>query len=80
MPTAPDSPELARPAKRGGRMSELAAVEEVPVWLEVPAARVAAVQAEGRRLVLAACCGAVSTFLVEPGTPQRPGAGAAGAE
>ena len=35
MPTAPDSPELIRPAKRGGRMSELAAVEEVPVWLEV---------------------------------------------
>jgi formate dehydrogenase accessory protein FdhD len=35
MPTAPDSPELTRPAKRGGRMSELAAVEEVPVWLEV---------------------------------------------
>src|SRR6185437_5772186 len=35
MPTAPDSPELIRPAKRSGRMSELAAVEEVPVWLEV---------------------------------------------
>ncbi|HXE56670.1 MAG TPA: formate dehydrogenase accessory sulfurtransferase FdhD [Gemmatimonadales bacterium] len=35
MPTAPDRPELARPAKRGGAMSEHAAVEEVPVWLEV---------------------------------------------
>ena len=120
MPTAPDSPELARPAKRGGRMSELAAVEEVPVWLEVngrpvvtwmctpdlleelaigwlhgegyidrldevhlrpcatdlgfwaevPAARVAAVQAEGRRPVLASGCGAVSTFLAEPTTVE----------
>lgn len=123
MPTAPDSPEPARPAKRGGRMSESAAVEEVPVWLEVngrpavtwmctpelleelaigwlhgegyidrieevhlrpcatdlgfwaevPAERVAAVQAEGRRPVLASGCGAVSTFLAEPGTvPVRP--------
>src|SRR3954449_5818461 len=35
MPTAPDSPELVQPAKRGGRMADLAAVEEVPVWLEV---------------------------------------------
>ena len=120
MPTAPDSPELARPAKRGGRMSELAAVEEVPVWLEVngqpvvtwmctpdlleelaigwlhgegyidrldevhlrpcatdlgfwaevPAERVAAVQAEGRRPVLASGCGAVSTFLAEPTTVE----------
>jgi FdhD protein len=120
MPTVPDSPELARPAKRGGRMSELAAVEEVPVWLEVngrpavtwmctpdlleelaigwlhgegyidrldqvhlrpcatdlgfwaevPAERVAAVQAEGRRPVLASGCGAVSTFLAEPGTVE----------
>jgi FdhD protein len=120
MPTAPDSPELARPAKRGGRMSELAAVEEVPVWLEVngrpvvtwmctpdlleelaigwlhgegyidrldevhlrpcatdlgfwaevPATRVAAVQAEGRRPVLASGCGAVSTFLAEPTTVE----------
>ncbi|HEX5385503.1 MAG TPA: formate dehydrogenase accessory sulfurtransferase FdhD [Gemmatimonadales bacterium] len=35
MPTAPDSPELARPAKRGGRMSAHAAVEETAVWLEV---------------------------------------------
>jgi FdhD protein len=118
MATAPDSPELARPAKRGGRMSEQAAVEEVPVWLEVngrpvvtwmctpelleelaigwlhgegyidrldevhlrpcatdlgfwadvPPARVAAVQAEGRRAVLASGCGAVSTFLAEPAT------------
>ena len=70
MPTAPDSPELAR--------------------AEVPAARVAAVQAECRRPVLASGCGAVSTFLAEPsmvlvgravsGTRQRHGAGAAGAE
>lgn len=35
MPTAPEPPELERPAKRGGRMAEDAAVEEVPVWLEV---------------------------------------------
>jgi FdhD protein len=120
MATAPDSPDLIRPAKRGGRMSELAAVEEVPVWLEVngrpavtwmctpelleelaigwlhgegyidrldevrlrpcatdlgfwadvPAARVEAVAAEGRRPVLASGCGAVSTFLAEPGTVE----------
>src|SRR5438093_8504650 len=120
MATAPESPDLTRPAKRGGRMSELAAVEEVPVWLgvncrpvvtwmctpdllealaigwlhgegyidrldevhlrpcatdlgfwaEVPAARVDAVQAEGRRPVLASGCGAVSTFLAEPATVE----------
>jgi FdhD protein len=120
MPTAPDSPELIRPAKRGGRVSDLAAVEEVPVWLEVngrpavtwmctpelleelaigwlhgegyidrvdqvhlrpcatdlgfwaevPPERVAAVEAEGRRPVLASGCGAVSTFLAEPGTVE----------
>jgi FdhD protein len=35
MPTVPDSTDLTQPAKRGGRMSEQAAVEEVPVWLEV---------------------------------------------
>lgn len=120
MPTAPDSPELIRPAKRSGRMSELAAVEEVPVWLEVngrpvvtwmctpdlleelaigwlhgegyidrldevhlrpcatdlgfwaevPASRVDAVQAEGRRPVLASGCGAVSTFLADPATVE----------
>jgi FdhD protein len=35
MPTAPDSPELIRPEKRGGRLSDQAAVEETPVWLEV---------------------------------------------
>ena len=35
MPTAPDSPELTQPPKRGGRMAEDAAVQEVPVWLEV---------------------------------------------
>ncbi|MBA3521273.1 MAG: formate dehydrogenase accessory sulfurtransferase FdhD [Gemmatimonadales bacterium] len=116
MPTVPESPELTRPAKRGGRMSELAAVEEVPVWLQVngrpvvtwmctpdlleelaigwlhgegyidrvdqvhlrPCAtdlgfwaevaqeRVAAVESEGRRPVLASGCGAVSTFLADP--------------
>jgi len=121
MPTAPDSPEPVRPAKRGGRMAQLAAVEEVPVWLEVnhrpvvtwmctpelleelaigwlhgegyidsvkevhlrpcatdlgfwadvPAERVAAVVAEGRRPVLASGCGAVSTFLAEPGTVEE---------
>jgi FdhD protein len=120
MPTAPDSPELIRPAKRSGRMSQLAVVEEVPVWLEVnsrpavtwmctpelleelaigwlhgegyidrldevhlrpcatdlgfwaevPVARVEAVNAEGRRPVLASGCGAVSTFLAEPGTVE----------
>jgi FdhD protein len=120
MPTAPESPEpgLSPAPKRGGRMSEHAVVEEVPVWLEVnghpvvtwmctpdlleelaigwlhgegyiegigevhlrpcatdlgfwaevPPARLAAVQAEGRRAVLASGCGAVSTFLAEPGT------------
>ncbi len=38
MATAPDSPDpagRARPVKRGGRMRDLAAVEEVPVWLEI---------------------------------------------
>ena len=35
MPTAPEPPDAGRPAKRGGRMAEDAAVEEVPVWLEV---------------------------------------------
>jgi FdhD protein len=30
-----DSPDLTRPVKREGRMSDEAAVEEVPVWLEV---------------------------------------------
>ncbi len=35
MATAPDAPEPTRPTKRGGRMSADAAVEEVPVWLEV---------------------------------------------
>jgi FdhD protein len=120
MATAPDSPELIQPAKRGGRMSELAAVEEVPVWLEVngrpvvtwmctpdlleelaigwlhgegyidsieqvhlrpcatdlgfwatvPEDRVAAVQAESRRPVLASGCGAVSTFLAATETVE----------
>jgi FdhD protein len=120
MPTAPESPDLIQPSKRGGRMSDLAAVEEVAVWLEVngrpavtwmctpdlleelaigwlhgegyiddidqvhlrpcatdlgfwaevPAERVAAVQAEGRRPVLASGCGAVSTFLADPATVE----------
>ena len=120
MPTAPDPSDLIQPAKRGGRMSELAAVEEVPVWLqvngkpvvtwmctpdlleelaigwlhgegyidsidqvhlrpcatdlgfwaEVPEERVLAVQAEGRRPVLASGCGAVSTFLADPATVE----------
>lgn len=116
MPTAPDPPELSRPAKRGGRMAEGAAVEEVPVWLEVngtpavtwmctpdlleelaigwlagegyigsiddvhlrpcatdlgfwaeiPAARVDAVRAEGRKPVLASGCGSVPVYLADP--------------
>jgi FdhD protein len=120
MPSAPDSPDLIQPAKRGGRMSEQAAVEEVPVWLqvngrpvvtwmctpdlleelaigwlhgegyidsidqvrlrpcatdlgfwaEVPEERMTAVQAEGRRPVLASGCGAVSTFLADPATVE----------
>jgi FdhD protein len=118
MATAPEPPDLVQPSKRGGRMAEHAAVEEVPVWLEVngrpavtwmctpdlleelaigwlhgegyidtidevrlrpcatdlgfwadvPDARVSAVQAEGRRPVLASGCGAVSTFLADPAT------------
>ena len=35
MPNAPEPSELSQPLKRGGRMSEDAAVEETPVWLEV---------------------------------------------
>ena len=35
MPTLPDPTDRALPTKRGGRMSEDAVVEEVPVWLEV---------------------------------------------
>jgi len=46
-------------------------------WAEVPEANVAAVQAEGRRPVLASGCGAVSTFLAEPATvPAEPARGA----
>jgi len=37
-------------------------------WADVPDARVSAVQAEGRRPVLASGCGAVSTFLADPAT------------
>jgi len=37
-------------------------------WAEVPEDKVAAVQAEGRRPVLASGCGAVSTFLADPAT------------
>ena len=131
MPTIPDPTNRVPPSKRGGRMSEDAVVEEVPVWLEVnrrpvvtwmctpdlleelaigwlhgegyidsieqvhlrpcatdlgfwaevPDERVALVQAEGRKPVLASGCGAVSTFLaatdtLEPqplrGTPPEP--------
>lgn len=42
-------------------------------WATVPAERVAAVRAEGRRPVLASGCGAVSTFLADPVTkPPEP--------
>jgi FdhD protein len=50
-------------------------------WAELPAERVDAVQAEGRKPVLASGCGAVSTFLADPasveaqpmrGTPPSP--------
>jgi FdhD protein len=118
MQTVPEVTDTIQPAKRGGRMSESAAVEEVPVWLEVngrpvvtwmctpdlleelaigwlhgegyidsidevhlrpcatdlgfwatvPEDRVAEVQAEGRKPVLASGCGAVSTFLADPAT------------
>jgi FdhD protein len=45
-------------------------------WAEVPQERVAAVQAEGRRPVLASGCGAVSTFLADPATVEaRPARG-----
>jgi FdhD protein len=39
-------------------------------WAEVPAERVAAVHAEGRRPVLASGCGAVSTYLADPATVE----------
>jgi FdhD protein len=39
-------------------------------WAEVPEQRVAAVQAEGRKPVLASGCGAVSTFLADPATVE----------
>jgi FdhD protein len=39
-------------------------------WAQIPPERVAAVQAEGRRPVLASGCGAVSTFLAEPATVE----------
>ncbi|HJR17898.1 MAG TPA: formate dehydrogenase accessory sulfurtransferase FdhD [Gemmatimonadales bacterium] len=39
-------------------------------WAEVPADRVAMVQAEGRKPVLASGCGAVSTFLADPATVE----------
>jgi hypothetical protein len=51
-------------------MSELAAVEEVPVRLDASATPVVVVQTEGCRPVLAAGGGAVSTFLTEPGTVE----------
>lgn len=120
MPTVPEPTDRVQPAKRGGRMSEEAVVEEVPVWLQVngrpavtwmctpdlleelaigwlhgegyidaieqvhlrpcatdlgfwaqvPEERVAAVQAEGRKPVLASGCGAVSIFLADPATME----------
>lgn len=127
MPIAPEVTEDARQPARRGRGEVPAAVEEVPVWLEVnqvptvtwmctpelleelaigwlhgegyitaldqvhlrpcatdlgfwaevPAERLAAVAAERRRPVLASGCGAVSTFLAEPGTvPSQPARGA----
>jgi FdhD protein len=39
-------------------------------WAEVPEERLMAVQAEGRRPVLASGCGAVSTFLADPATVE----------
>lgn len=45
-------------------------------WAEIPEERVASVQAEGRRPVLASGCGAVSTFLADPATIEsRPARG-----
>jgi FdhD protein len=45
-------------------------------WATVPEERVAAVQAEGRKPVLASGCGAVSTFLADPATVEtRPARG-----
>jgi FdhD protein len=42
-------------------------------WAEVPAERFEAVRGENRRSVLASGCGAVATFLAEPGTfPTEP--------
>jgi FdhD protein len=120
MPTIPEPTDRTPSPKRGGRMSEDAVVEEVPVWLEVngrpavtwmctpdlleelaigwlhgegyidtieqvhlrpcatdlgfwaevPQERMAAVQAEGRKPVLASGCGAVSTFLADPATVE----------
>jgi FdhD protein len=39
-------------------------------WAQVPPERVAAVEAERRRPVLASGCGAVSTFLADPATVE----------
>lgn len=39
-------------------------------WAQVPPERVAVVESEGRRPVLASGCGAVSTFLAEPATVE----------
>jgi FdhD protein len=39
-------------------------------WAQVPEERVRAVEAEGRRPVLASGCGAVSTFLADPATVE----------
>ena len=46
-------------------------------WADIPEQRFAAVQAEGRRPVLASGCGAVSTFLADPATvEEKPARGA----
>ena len=58
MPTAPDSPELSRPARLGGWKC----VTDLGFWAAVPA--------EGRRPVLASGCGTVSTFRAEPTTVE----------
>lgn len=50
-------------------VSELAlrpCATDLGFWATVPAERLAAVRAEGRRAVLASGCGAVATFLADP--------------
>ena len=89
MPIAPDSPELARPTKRGGRMSELAALDEVHLAvLASGCGAVSTILAEpaliahaediGRHNAVDKSIGGAGRAV--SGTPQRHGAGAAGAE